>query len=65
LLSPKKTKYKLDWDKFRFEVTPVTSSSFTMTVASEKVEDTRFVLPDLDNPQKPSLGLIGALSFSR
>ena len=46
-------------------MTPVTRSLFTTTVGSEKVEDTRFVLPDLDNPQKPSLGLIGALSFSR
>ena len=43
---------------FGFEVTPVTSSSITTAVASEKVEDTRFVLPDLYNPRKPSLGLI-------
>ena len=50
---------------FIFQVTPVTSSLFTTTVGSEKVKDTRFGLPDLNNPQKPSLGLIGALSFSK
>jgi hypothetical protein len=49
LIGPKKTSFLFDWGNFCFEVTPVTSSSFTATVASESFNDARIVFYDLEN----------------